>query len=185
MHTLNKIEDELYKIAINNNQLDGSKRVMALRKKKNDIIIQDKLEEARMEREERVITNAFVNYIVPLAIIGLMANFIPPIMIIVPVEEEDMCWFYFLTKSPYQLDYVENWLYYTSMISRYIIIIIEISIMLYFTRRIRDKEMVLKQINFPQESLLTTILWISTVIIGILLQLAFESIPPGMLSDIM
>jgi hypothetical protein len=54
-----------------------------------------------MEREERVITNACVNYIVPLAIVGLIANFIPYLMVIVPVDEEDVCWFYFLTRSPY------------------------------------------------------------------------------------
>jgi hypothetical protein len=54
-----------------------------------------------MEREERVITNAFVNFLAPLIGLALMANFIPYLMIIVPVEESDMCWFYFLTKSPY------------------------------------------------------------------------------------
>ena len=59
-----------------------------------------------MQREERVITNACVNWVVPLAIIGLITNFIPYLMIITPVDEQDVCWFYFLTRSPYQLDYV-------------------------------------------------------------------------------
>jgi hypothetical protein len=59
------------------------------------------MEETRMEREERVITNAIVNYFAPLTFLGLMANFCPYLMIFVPVEEENMCWFYFLTKSPY------------------------------------------------------------------------------------
>lgn len=79
-----------------------------------------------MQREERVFTNACVNYIVPLAILGLIANFIPYLMIIVPVEEEDVCWFYFLTRSPYQLDYVDNWLYHTAKYMRFVIIAAEI-----------------------------------------------------------
>ena len=40
-------------------------------------MIQDKMEEARMEREGRVITKAIVNYFAPLTFIGLLANFIP------------------------------------------------------------------------------------------------------------
>ena len=54
-----------------------------------------------MEREERIITNAFVNYFAPLSFLGLLANFVPYLMMFVPVEEGDMCWFYFITKSPY------------------------------------------------------------------------------------
>ena len=59
------------------------------------------MEEARMQREERVVTNAIVNYFSPLIFLGLLANFVPTLMIFVPVDEGDMCWFYFLTKSPY------------------------------------------------------------------------------------
>ena len=99
------------------------------------------LEQARMQREERVFTNACVNYIVPLAILGLIANFIPYLMVIVPVEEEDVCWFYFLTRSPYQLDYVENWLYYTAMYTRLSIIAGEISYLAYQAYKISQGKM--------------------------------------------
>lgn len=37
--------------------------------------------------------------------------FIPYAMVFVPIVEEDICWFYFLSRSPYQLEYVPNWLY--------------------------------------------------------------------------
>jgi hypothetical protein len=37
----------------------------------------DRIREARMQREERVVTNICVNSIVPFAILGLLANFIP------------------------------------------------------------------------------------------------------------
>ena len=94
-----------------------------------------------MEREERVITNACVNYIVPLAIVGLVANFIPYLMVIVPVDEEDVCWFYFLTRSPYQLDYVDNFLYYAAKIMRYIIIATELLVLLYYNLKIRKGNM--------------------------------------------
>ena len=94
-----------------------------------------------MEREERVITNACVNYIVPLAIVGLIANFIPYLMVIVPVDEEDVCWFYFLTRSPYQLDYVDNMLDYSAMIMRYVIIATELFVLIWYNCKIRNGNM--------------------------------------------
>jgi hypothetical protein len=94
-----------------------------------------------MEREERVITNACVNYIVPLAIVGLIANFIPYLMVIVPVDEEDVCWFYFLTRSPYQLDYVDNKLYYSAMVMRYVIIATELLVLIYYNCKIRKRKL--------------------------------------------
>jgi len=84
-----------------------------------------------MQREERVFTNACVNYIVPLVILGLIANFIPHLMVIVPVDEEDVCWFYFLTRSPYQLSFVDNNLYWMAYISRLIIVTGEILFLAY------------------------------------------------------
>lgn len=94
------------------------------------------MEETRMEREERVITNAFVNFLAPLIGLALMANFIPYLMIIVPVEESDMCWFYFLTKSPYQLPNIPNWLYWSSKIFYYISTCAEILVLVYYTKKI-------------------------------------------------
>ncbi len=105
-----------------------------------------------MEREERVITNACVNYIVPLAIVGLVANFIPYLMVIVPVDEEDVCWFYFLTRSPYQLDYVDNFLYYSAMIMRYVIISTELLVLVWYNYKIRNGNMNMIQINISWES---------------------------------
>jgi hypothetical protein len=89
-----------------------------------------------MQREERVITNACVNVIVPLAILGLLANFIPYLLIIVPLEEQDVCWFYYLTRSPYQLNYIENWLYVTADFMRYVITALELMVLFYYVLQI-------------------------------------------------
>lgn len=94
-----------------------------------------------MQREERVITNACVNVIVPLAILGLLANFIPYLLIIVPLEEQDVCWFYYLTRSPYQLNYIENWLYVTADMMRYVIAAIELMVLLYYVLQIQSMKM--------------------------------------------
>lgn len=104
VHSVNKLIEQLAdnkfssdKVGKDGNQSQGQKQRKFFR---------DKIQMARMQREERVITNACVNYIVPLAILGLLANFIPWLLVIVPLEEQDVCWFYYLTRSPYQLDYI-------------------------------------------------------------------------------
>jgi hypothetical protein len=63
--------------------------------------MEDMLEEARMMREERILTDKTINWIVPLTLIGLIANFIPYFLIFVPIEESGICWLYYLTRSPY------------------------------------------------------------------------------------
>jgi len=88
-----------------------------------------------------VITNACVNIIVPLAILGLLANFIPYLLIIVPLEEQDVCWFYYLTRSPYQLNYIQDWLYLTAEYMRYVICLLEMSVLIYYVLQIRRMKM--------------------------------------------
>ena len=110
-----------------------------LKKKKTNQMIQDKMEEARMEREGRVITKAFVNYFSPLAFLGFICNFIPPLFIFVPVDETEMCWFYFITKSPWQLRNVPNAYYWSAKIFFYLITAVEVLIMVHYTKKIRSK----------------------------------------------
>ena len=88
-----------------------------------------------------MITNACVNIIVPLAILGLLANFIPYLLIIVPLEEQDVCWFYYLTRSPYQLNYIQDWLYLTAEYMRYVICLLEMSVLIYYVLQIRRMKM--------------------------------------------
>ena len=57
-----------------------------------------------MYREERVITETFVNIIVPLIIFAMIANFHYYTMPLVPIVEQDICWLYFFTRAPYQLE---------------------------------------------------------------------------------
>ena len=137
-----------------------------------------------MQREERVITNACANYFTPLTFIGLLANFIPRLMILVPVEEQNMCWFYFITKSPFQLDYVTNRLFYASKYFRLLVSVTEIFVMLYQTKKITSQEYVLKQTNFQKESLSITIIWSISVIIEIIIQFLIEYIAPCLFNTV-
>ena len=73
--------------------------------------MEEKLEEARMQREERIITDNTINLIVPFTLLGLIANFIPFFLIVVPIEEAGICWLYYLTRSPYQLERIPDYLY--------------------------------------------------------------------------
>ena len=108
-----------------------------------------------MQREERVITNACVNIIVPLAILGILANFIPYVLILVPLEEQDVCWFYYLTRSPYQLNSIPTWLYRLALSMKSFIMVIELAVLLYYVFLIRRLKM--SQINIARESQLITI----------------------------
>lgn len=167
VHNVNKLNEELAKGTSSTKDKDTSLSMVHedssnKKKSKQNLYKQrkffrDKLQLARMQREERVITNACVNIIVPLAILGLFANFIPYLLIIIPLEEEDVCWFYFLTRSPYQLVYIQNWLYLTSEYMRYVITFIELIALLYYLWQIR--KMKLSQINIAYESQLITLQW--------------------------
>jgi hypothetical protein len=79
--SVNKINIDIYRLEYP--KMGGVKN-----KKEEQKIIKRKqkmLKEARQLGEERVITDACVNYIVPLAILGLITNFIPYVMMVVPL----------------------------------------------------------------------------------------------------
>jgi len=111
-----------------------------------------------MYREERVITGAFVNGIVPLIILAMMANFSPYTMVFVPIVEQDICWLYFLTRAPYQLQgEIPSELYWSAFIMKYIIIVAEMLAILVYAYRIRNYKM--NQINIGTESTYITASW--------------------------
>jgi len=58
------------------------------------------LKEARELGEERLITFHSVNIVVPLCILGFITNIFPYMLILIPVEHKDICWLYFITRSP-------------------------------------------------------------------------------------
>lgn len=101
-------------------------------------LINSKLEKARMQREERICTDAFVNILVPFTFVGLVANFIPYLLIIVPIMEDDLCWFYYLTRSPYQMGFIPAWLFYGSRVVKYIINASELIILIVFATKINQ-----------------------------------------------
>ena len=119
--------------------------------------MEDMLEEARMMREERILTDKTINWIVPLTLVGLIANFIPYFLIFVPIEESGICWLYYLTRSPYQLERIDSWLYQSSEVFKYLINIGELIILIIFSRRIR--RMTDEKIDIARESKLMIISW--------------------------
>ena len=117
------------------------------------------LEEARMQREERILTDKTINSIVPLTLVGLIANFIPYFLIFVPIEESGICWLYYLTRSPYQLERIENWLYFSSEAFKYIINTIELFVLVYFLIY-KVKKMTKEKIEIADESKLMILSWL-------------------------
>jgi len=130
--------------------------------------MEEKLEEARMQREERIITDSTINWIVPLTLLGLIANFIPYFLILVPIEESGICWLYYLTRSPYQLERIDDWLYLSSEFFKYIISFIELSLLLYFWMKINRMQE--NKINIAYESKLIIYFWGFLSLFNLILQ---------------
>ena len=87
---------------------------------------------ARLYREERVYTFALVNIIAPFVILSLVSFFSPYFMIVAPIEEQDVCWLYYLSRSPNSLDQIDTWLYkapryYTSLVTAAELILLSMS----------------------------------------------------------
>ena len=89
-----------------------------------------------MQRESRVITEGFINFIVPFTLVGLLAIFVPYVLVIVPIDESNVCWLYYLTRSPYQMESISDPLYYSSYWMYYIINSIEIILLVIFRFKI-------------------------------------------------
>jgi len=111
-----------------------------------------------MMREERILTDKTINWIVPLTLVGLIANFIPYFLIFVPIEESGICWLYYLTRSPYQLERIENWLYTSSEVFKYLINIAELLVLIYYSR-IKVKRLTDEKIDIAKESGLMICSW--------------------------
>lgn len=110
-----------------------------------------------MQREERIITDNTINFIVPLTLLGLIANFIPYFLILVPIEESGICWLYYLTRSPYQLERIDPFLYNSSEIVKYLINILEMGLLVVFWFKIR--RMTDDKIDIAKESKLMIFFW--------------------------
>ena len=89
-----------------------------------------------MQREDRVTTQATINLIVPLILFALIANFIPYFMYITPMDETSICMLFFLTKSPFQLDSIDNSMFYSSIIVKYIYNLLELILLYYYYKNL-------------------------------------------------
>lgn len=173
VHSVHKLIEQLFD---NNNLNQDSKGKVfeQIQGQKHRKFFRDKIQIARMQREERVITNACVNYIVPLAILGLLANFIPYLLVIVPLEEQDVCWFYYLTRSPYQLETIQPTLYLVAESMKYVIYFIEFCILIFSIWQIKRVEQ-MSQIDITTESTRIGYCWISFSTFAIILKLVENS----------
>jgi hypothetical protein len=99
VHRVTKLQNQLYEQQKQNNLSQQSK---------NDI-----LEEAEIYSEARVGVDTFVNSLIPLIFVGLLATFIPYALVLTPIVEKDLCWFYYVTRSPYQMGTIPVFLYKT------------------------------------------------------------------------
>jgi hypothetical protein len=95
--------------------------------------IQDKLDQALMLREERVCTQTLVNIMIPLGFISLMSLLSPYFLMIVPIDHQDVCWFYVLSRDATKWAWIEDWLYYLAYTIKVIINIAEcIGLIIFF-----------------------------------------------------
>ena len=122
-----------------------------------------------MQREERVITDACVNVIVPLATLGLFANFIPYLLLVIPFDNHDVCWFYYVSRSPAQINYVTEWMYWMGVGSHYFYTLLEIAVLIYYLKSIGKMKM--GQINIAKESWYVTFTWFLLTVLGSLTRL--------------
>lgn len=98
VHRVNELQEQIYKESIKNNEDNGKEKPGSIKieeEKDDDNLdsndkskrkrIQNNLVKARMMREERMCTDTFINILIPLSFLGMMANFIPYLMIFVPI----------------------------------------------------------------------------------------------------
>ena len=79
---VNRIQEELYKA---NSALQDKQANIDAKQHRNFVKV--KLDEARMQREERVLTETFVNLVVPLTLFGICANFYPYFIFFIPLDD--------------------------------------------------------------------------------------------------
>ena len=57
------------------------------------------MDQARLQREDRVCTRAFVNIMAPLVILAIIVQIDQRFMLIVPIEEQQSCFLHFLVQQ--------------------------------------------------------------------------------------
>ena len=87
--------------------------------------------------------------VVPLTLFGICANFYPYLIMVIPLDDQDMCWFYFLTTSPYQIKYLENWVYKGAKLIKFGTLIIQEIALIFFVCKIRKG---ISSINIAKEN---------------------------------
>ena len=71
------------------------------------MLIEEKFDRIKIFRESRLITEWFINYIIPLAFFAMGAMIFPHLCTLVPSDDPNVCWIYFLTTAPFRLDDID------------------------------------------------------------------------------
>jgi uncharacterized membrane protein YciS (DUF1049 family) len=79
-----------------------------------------------MLREERICTHTCVNILVPLSVYGMVITFIPSLIVLMPVSDQDVCFWYFLTHAPYPMNDVATWFYILCIIMNFVVMTLEL-----------------------------------------------------------
>lgn len=110
-----------------------------------------------MQREDRAITHTFINFLIPLCILGLFALVYPYFLLVVTIEDTDVCWFYYLTRSPYSMNSIVEWLYTQTSTTRSIMTTLELAAFFYSVYLIRQTKV--QSINIYLESGIILLIW--------------------------
>ena len=71
------------------------------------ILIEEKFDRIKIFRESRLITEWFINYVIPLAFLAMFAMIHHVLYTLVPSDDPNVCWIYFLTTAPFRLDDID------------------------------------------------------------------------------
>ena len=122
--------------------------------------IRDKMDQSRLLREERVLVQVLVNWIAPLAFFSILSFSRWQYMLVIPVYEQNYCWIYYLTRSPYKLvDVQTSYKDYVNY-ANFTVNILEQIGLIFFTWQFATMKKT-SPINITKESIVVTMVWVT------------------------
>ena len=124
-------------------------------------IISVNLDKTTRLREERIITNVFVNFLVPLSFLALAGMFDPRISVLIPIQEREECHMYFLFRSPIPNERIPPTLLWFQNYWHKFVNSVELILMLMITIIIyMRKKTQIQEISLNVESLVMSLSWL-------------------------
>ena len=103
-------------------------------------MIEEKFDRIKIFRESRLITEWFINYVIPLAFFAMSAMILPWPYTFVPSDDSNVCWIYFMTTAPFRYDDINDINTTVNFIWHLIWPILELILLLCFWREIQKEE---------------------------------------------